>query len=121
MAIPSKTFLGKITREEAFGLLFSNPLQINNLSHDNLTSFQYLICTIGSFQHSCTITPLGCYHPPPSKINTASDAVFIDQFGILLEDIIPDAGNLIILGDMNIQVSKPDKVTPHDYLQMIEP
>ena len=73
------------------GLLFSDHLQINNLSHYNLTSFQYLTCTIGSFQHSCTITLLGCYHPPPSKINTASDAVFIDQFGTLLGDIIPDA------------------------------
>ena len=26
----------------------------------------------------------------------------------------------MILGDMNIQVNKPDEVTPHDYLQMIE-
>ena len=75
---------------------------------------------MGSFQHSCTITLLGCYHPPPSKINTASDAVFIDQFAIMLEVIIPDAGNLIILGDMNIQVNKPDEVIPHAYLQMIE-
>ena len=101
-------------------LLFSNHLQINNLSHDNLTSFQYLACTIWSFQHSCTITLLGCSHPPPSKINTASYSVFIDQFGILLEDIIPDAGNLIILGNMNMHVNKPDDVIPHDYLQMIE-
>ena len=44
----------------------------------------------------------------------------IDQFGILLEDIIPDAGNVIILGDMNIQVNKLDEVIPHDYLQMTE-
>ena len=102
------------------GLLFSDHLQIKNLSHDNLTSFQYLTCTIGSFQHSCTITLLGCYHPPPPKINTTSDAIFIDQFGILLEDIIPDAGNLITLDDMNIQVNKPDEVIPHNYLQMIE-
>ena len=102
------------------GLLFSDYLQINNLNHASLTSFQYLTCTIGSVQHSCTITLLGCYHPPPSKINTASDAVFIDQFGKLLEETIPDAGNLLILGDMNIQVNKPDEVIPHDYLQMIE-
>ena len=92
------------------GLIFSDHIQINNLSHDNLTSFQYLTCTIEWFQHSCTITLLGCYHPPPSKINTASDAVFIYQFGILLED----------MGEMNIHVNKPDDVLPHDYLQMIE-
>ena len=102
------------------GLLFNDHLQISNLSHDNLTSFQYLTHTIGSFQHSCTITLQGCYHPPPSKINTASDAVFIDQFGILLEGILPAAGNLIILGDMNIQVNKADDVIPHDYLQVTE-
>ena len=102
------------------GLLLSDHQQINNLSHDNLSSFQDLTCTIGSFQHNCTITLFGCYHPPPSKINTASDAVFIDQFSILLEDILPAAGNLIILGDMNIHVNKPDEVISHDYLQMIE-
>ena len=116
----SKNFPREDHKGGGIGLLFSDHLLINNLSHDNLTSFQYLTYTIGSFQHSCTITLLGCYHSPPSKINTASDAVFIDQFGILLEEIIPDAGNLIILGDMNIQVNKPDKVIPHDYLQMIE-
>ena len=33
---------------------------------------------------------------------------------------MPDAGNLIILGDMNIQDNKPDEVVPHDHLQMIE-
>ena len=106
-------------RRGGIGLLSSNYLQINNLSHYNSTSFQYITCTIGSSQHSC-ITLLDCYHPPPSKINTASDAVFIYQFGILLEEIISDAGNLNILGDMNIQVNKPDEVIPHDYLQMIE-
>ena len=115
-----KNFPREDCRGGGIGLLSSDYLQINNLSHYNSTSFQYITCTIGSFQHSCTITLLGCYHPPPSKINTASDAVFIDQFGILLEEIISDAGNLIILGDMNIQVNKPDEVIPHDYLQMIE-
>ena len=109
-----KNFPREDCKGGGIGLLFSDHLQINNLSHDNLASFQYLTCTIGSFQHSCTIILLGCYHPPPSKINTASDAVFIEQFGILLEDIIPDAGNLIILGDMNIQVNKPDEVIPQE-------
>ena len=115
-----KKFPRKDCKGGGIGLHFIDHLLINNLSHDNLTSFQYLTCTIGSFQHSCTITLLGFYHQPPSKINTASDAVFINQFGILLEEIIPDAGNLIILGDMNIQVNNPDEVIPHDYLQMIE-
>ena len=115
-----KIFPREDRRGGGIGLLFNDYLQINNLSHHNLTSFQYITCTIRSSQHSCNITLLGCYHPPPSKINIASDAVFIDQFGILLEDIISDAGNLIILGDMNIQVNKPDEVVPHDYLQMIE-
>ena len=115
-----KNFPREDRRGGGIGLLFSDYLQINNLSHHNLTSFQYITCTIGSSQNSCNTTLLGCYHPPPSKINTASDAVFIDQFVILLEDIISDAGNLIILGDMNIQVNKPDEVIPHDYLQMIE-
>ena len=115
-----KNFPREDYRGGGIGLLFSDYLQINNLSHHNLTSFQYITCTIRSSQHSCNTTLLGCYHPPPSKINTASDAVFIDQFGILLEDIISDVGNLIILGDMNIQVNKPDEVIPHDYLQMIE-
>ena len=115
-----KNFPREDCRGGGIGLLSSDYLQINNLSHYNSTSFQYITCTIESSQHSCTITLLGCYHPPPSKINTASDAVFIDQFGILLEEIISDAGNLIILGDMNIQVNKPDEVIPHDYLQMIE-
>ena len=115
-----KNFPRQDLKGGGIGLLFSNHLQINNLSHDNLNSFQYLTCTVGSFQHSCNITLLGCYHPPPFKVNTASDAVFIDQFGILLEDILPHAGNLIILGDMNIPVNKPDEVIPHDYLQMIE-
>ena len=102
------------------GLHSSDYLQINNLNHYNLTSPQYITCTIASSQHSCTISLLGCYQAPPSKITTASDAVFINQLGILLEEIIPDAGNLIILGDINIQVDKPDEVIPHDYLQMIE-
>ena len=115
-----KNFPRKDSRGGGIGLLFSDHLQMNNLSHDNLTSFKYLTCPIGSSQHSCTITFLGCYQPPPSNINTATDAVFIKQFGILLEDIIPDAGNLIILDDMNIQVNKPDEVIPDDYLQMIE-
>ena len=115
-----KNFPREDCKGGGIGLLSSDYLQINNLSHYNLTSFQYITCTIGPSQHSCTITLLGCYHPHPSKINTASDAVFINQFGILLEEIIPDAGNLIILGDMNIQVNKPDEVIPHDYLQMIE-
>ena len=115
-----KNFPREDHRGGGIGLLFSDYLQINNLNHYNLTSFQYITCTIGSFQHSCTITLLGCYHPPPSKINTASDAVVIDQFGILLEEIISDAGNLILLGDMNIQVNTPDEVIPHNYLQMIE-
>ena len=115
-----KNFPREDCKGGGIGLLFSGYLQINNLSHYNLTSFQYITCTIGSSQHSCTITLLGCYHPPLSKINMASDAVFIDQFGILLEEIIPDAGNLIILGNMNIQVNKPDEVVPHDCLQMIE-
>ena len=115
-----KNFPREDCRGGGISLLFSGYLQINNLIHHNLISFQYITCTIGSSQHSCNITLLGCYHPPPSKINTASDAVFIDQFGILLEEIISDAGNLIILGDMNIQVNKPDEVIPHDSLQMIE-
>ena len=115
-----KNFPIEDCRGGGIGLLFRDYLQINNVSHHNLISFQYITCTIGSSQHSCNISLLGCYHPPPSKINIASDAVFIDQFGILLEDIISDAGNLIILGDMNIQVNKPDEVIPQDYLQMIE-
>ena len=115
-----KNFPREDCKGGGIGLPFSDHLQINNLSHDSLTSFQHLTYIIGSFQHSCTITLLGCYHPPPSKINSARDAVFIDQFGILLEDILPAAGNLIILGDMNIHVNKPEDVIPHDYLQMIE-
>ena len=99
-----KNFPREDRKGGGIGLLCSNHLQINTLCHDNLTSFQYLTCTIGSFQHSCTITLLGCYHPPPSKINTTSHAVFIDQFGILLQDILPAAGKLIILGDMNIEI-----------------
>ena len=110
-----KNFPREDCREGGICLLSSDYLQINNLIHYNSTSFQYITCTIGSSQPSTRLLS-----PTPSKINTASDALFIDQFGILLEEIISDARNLIILGDMNIQVNKPDEVIPHDYQQMIE-
>ena len=58
-----KKFPQEDRRGGGIGLLSSDYLQINNLSHYNSTSFQYITCTIGSSQHSCTITLLGCYHP----------------------------------------------------------
>ena len=110
-----KNFPREDCKGGGIGLLFSDQLQINNLSLIPIPHLHHRVIPT-----HCTITLLGCYYPPPSKINTASDAVFINQFGILLEDILPHAGNLIILGDMNIQVNKLDEVIPHDYLQMIE-
>ena len=62
-----KNFPREDRRGGGIGLLFNDYLQINNLSHRNLTLFQYITCTIGSSQHSCNITLLGCYHLPPSK------------------------------------------------------
>ena len=60
-----KNFPRKDCRGGGIGLLSSDYLQMNNPSHYSSTSFQYITCTIGSSQHSCTITLLGCYYPTP--------------------------------------------------------
>ena len=50
------------------------------------------------------INVLAIYHPPYSSINKCMDAMFLDDFAELLEEVLVSYGKIVCLGDFNLHI-----------------
>ena len=47
---------------------------------------------------------LAIYHPPYSCINKCTDAMFLDDFAELLEEVLVNYGKIVCMGDFNLHI-----------------
>ena len=77
-------------------------------------SFEAAIWTLK--HNTKTFTVFGIYHPP-SSASGHTNQKFIDEFVDFLEENLPKFSNIIIMGDFNIHINKPEI---NDNMQFID-
>ena len=68
------------------------------------------------------INHLDCviYHPPPSKQNGFTNTVFFDEWTSYLDELAVAPQQLIITGDLNFHLDKPDSSKVHQFSGLLE-
>ena len=65
---------------------------------------------------------LGCvYRPPPSAGNKLTTCDFIDEFGMFLSDDSIPAENVLVVGDFNFHMDKPNDPDTRRFVQLYNP
>ena len=64
------------------------------------------ICEVGLSYDGHTVVFLGVYRPPPSRLNTLTNTMFLEQFSDLLESYVP-CDRLSVVGDLNVHFDEP--------------
>ena len=65
------------------------------------------------------INVLAIYHPPYSSTNKCMDAMFLDDFAELLEEVLVSYGKIICMGDFNLHVNNMENPDAQVFLDMI--
>ena len=64
------------------------------------------ICEVRLSYDVHTVVFLSVYHPPPSRQNKLTNAIFLEQFSDLLESYV-SCDRLFVVGDLNVHFDKP--------------
>lgn len=93
------------------GILAKKSLRVKKLCSVNFGSFEHMValaeCSIGSIRIAVI------YRPPSSQIRA-----FLTDFASLLEQLVPNSGNLLIVGDFNfhLDVIKLESFNPKQHV-----
>ena len=83
----------------------------------NLRTFEYVF--LQAYPNNVTLTILAIYHPTYSDTNKAMTSQFIDEFTEFLAKFLTEYGNIIILGDINIQWNNKEDPDTRIYIDTI--
>ena len=94
-------------------------LNVRLCKHRSFSSFENIeVCITRGKQ---TIR-LGCvYRPPPSARNKLTTCDFIDEFGMFLSDDSIPAENVLVVGDFNFHMDKPNDPDTWRFVQLYNP
>ena len=100
-------------------LIFRQHLNVRLCKHRSFSSFENIeVCITRGKQ---TIR-LGCvYRPPPSAGNKLTTCDFIDEFGMFLSDDSIPAENVLVVGDFNFHMDKPNDPDTRRFVQLYNP
>jgi hypothetical protein len=62
---------------------------------------------------------INIYRPSPSSVNNLRLSDFLDEFDSLLDEVSSVANKLIMFGDINVHVNKPDKSDVKQFLDAL--
>ena len=93
-------------RVGGLALISKSNLTINNLEIDKPNSFEAAKWKVSL--PSKSITLIAMYRLPHSKTFPVTIAMFIDEFTAWIVDQLTTDGNILLLGDFNIQTNKID-------------
>ena len=93
-------------RGEGLALISKSYLTISNLKIDKPNSFEAAKWRVSLLGKSITVIAL--YRPPYSTTFPATIAMFIDEFTAWIIDRLTTEGNILLLGDFNMQTNKID-------------
>ena len=65
------------------------------------------------------INVLAIYHPPYSSTNKCTDAMFLDDFAELLEEVLVSYGKIVCMGNFNLHVDNMENPDAQVFLDMI--
>ena len=88
------------------GVLLKSSLKVKRNESHTFNSFEYLDLFITSGSSSFRL--LCIYRPPPSKKNKLTTTLFFDEFSVLVQDLAIATETVIITGDFNFHIERPD-------------
>ena len=98
-------------------IIYRSSMNVKLLKNDIVHSMEYELweCkTSGTLIHV-----LAVYHPPYSNTNKCTDAMFLDDFAELLEEVLVNYGNIVCMGDFNMHIDNTDNPDAQVFLDMI--
>ena len=81
-------------------------------------SFEH--CELGFTIGSCALQVAVLYRPPPSRKNKLTNAMFFDDFATFLQNHMYGSGDLVLLGDMNFHLDRPDEPLPKRFIDLLD-
>ena len=96
----------KNTRGGGAGLLLKKHIKVKKQSQKGSSSFEYLGVILNNYNISTRTIVI--YRTPPSKVNNLRASMFFKEFCTFLEQVIILSGNILIVGDFNFHVDKPE-------------
>ena len=95
----------KTRRGGGIALTIKNNIRIKQQDSTEYNSFKHAVWNI-NHKDMPTFTVVAIYHPP-SDCQNSTDPIFIDQLSDLLTTLQTKYSNIIILGDINMQMDDP--------------
>ena len=100
------------------GFLAKKNIQTRKQSQTKFISCEYLDL-LQKYSRGC-VRAVTVYRPPPSKENSLKENNFLDEFPILLEQLVITSSKLLIAGDFSIYVNKPSETYAKRFLSMLK-
>ena len=107
----------KYSRGGGVGLLIKKHMKVSKQTQRIFSSFEYLdivTCSTGS------IRIVTIYRPPLSKANQLNNALFFEEFCILIEQLVVSPGNLLIVGDFSYHVDNMSNLDTVKFNKILE-
>ena len=100
------------------GIMFKANLDIKMVKKSSVfKSFEYMEVLLNSNPHCFRIIIL--YRPPPSEKNGLEHSTFFEEFPEFLDHKSIQSGNLLMVGDFNIHMDKPDSGYPAQFAGLL--
>ena len=105
------------TLQTAFVHLMNGKLYLSSkrvlFTNNEIIFWQHLDCYVSTGDKSSRLCVI--YHPPPSKQNGFTNRVFFGEWASYLEELAVAPQQLIITGDLNFHLDKPDSPDVHQF------
>ena len=99
-------------------VIHGDGLSLRDTKHDILQSMEYMVSTVHCVNKSLRLMVI--YRRTPSKKNSASVNLFLDQFGDLIENLVLPYTDVVIVGDFNIHVDNPNDMFANRFLGLLD-
>ena len=100
------------------GLHYRNSLVIKKvIVHQTIKTFEYMHVEISGVS---LVHLLIVYRPPPSTGNKFTTTEFLQEFKLLLNELVLTAGALLIAGDFNLHWDIPTKTDVGNFVSILE-
>jgi exonuclease III len=93
--------------------IISTPSEVKVYTH-----FEHLECYVSTGDKPFRLCVI--YRPPPSKQNGFTNSLFFDEWASYLDELAVTPQELIITGDLNFHLDKPDSPDVHQFLGLLE-
>jgi hypothetical protein len=93
--------------------IISTPSEVKVYTH-----FEHLECYVSTGDKPFRLCVI--YRPPPSKQNGFTNSLFFDEWASYLDELAVTPQELIITGDLNFHLDKPDSPDVHQFSGLLE-